>query len=365
LKYFTGNATWKKIGTFYQQSAKRSVMPSAFHRSLLTPALLIFVVMTSLPAVASAQNTEQDFPYEFGIYYTAQKGETMVDIAKRFFDSEAYWPQLWNENDHIPNPYDLQEGARIRMYHKAGSKKIPLRLLSPKLPETKAPFAIFSPIDAAGFIRPDPVKPIGSLFKVTGNKTIIAEGDEVFLWKAEGNPFEAGGRYTVFRTQSIPGSIAPPDLGIHHYLTGVVEVTDVKPQYAVATVIRSYRQIKIDDRVMPYEKRSPIIPLARCPKGLLGTIVASEQNLELLGDGHIAFIDKGSRDGVAPGQQYLICERENRVNPNTSREVVVGPIDFGTMLVLLADERASTVVITQSDRKVAPGDRFRAPSLME
>jgi hypothetical protein len=93
--------------------------------------------------------------------------------------------------------------------------------------------------------------------------------------------------------------------------------------------------------------------------------VASEENLELMGDGHIAFIDKGRRDGVEAGQQYLICEYDKRIKPETKQEVTVGPIDFGTILVLLAEEGVATVAITQTDRKVSAGYRFRAPSLME
>ncbi len=220
-------------------------------------------------------------------------------------------------------------------------------------------------MEAAGFVSPEPVKPVGSIFKVMGEKTIIAEGDEVFLWKTQNDAFEAEGRYTVYRIQPVPGKIASPELGVQHYLTGVVEVTDVKPDYAVATVIKSYRQIKINDLLIPYTKRSLIIPLARCRKNLKGTFVASEENLALMWDGHIAFIDKGRKDGVAAGQQYLICEYDRRVKPDTGREVTVGPIDFGTILVLIAEENASTVVITQADRKVTSGAGFRAPTLME
>ncbi len=340
-------------------------MPNASLRTPAIAAVSILFTAFCFSAGALAQSAEQDLPFEFGIYYTAKKGETLTDIAKRFFDSEAYLPQLWKENSHILNPNELKEGDRIRLYHKTGSKKIPLTLLSLKIPETKAPFTLFSPIDAPGFVRPEPVKPVGSVLKVTDDKTIIAEGDRVYLAGAGGEPFEAGGRYTVFRIQAVPGSTAPPELGLHHYLAGVVEVTDVKPQYAVATVVTSYRPIRIGDLLMPHEKRSPVIPLARCQKGLTGTLVASEENLTQMGDGHIAFIDKGKRDGVAPGQQYLICEYDKRVDPATNREVVIGPVDVGTILVLLAEDRASTVVVTQSERKVVVGDTFRAPSLME
>lgn len=342
-------------------------MPQVPRLFSLSKMLCVLAVGLCCALSAFAQNgpPDQDLSYELGIYYTAKKGETLAEIARRFFDSETYWPQLWKDNDHIRNPYSLKEGERIRLYHTAGSKKIPLALIARPLPETEAPFALFSPIDAVGFVRPEPVPSLGSLFKVTGNKALIAQGDEVFLRKRRDDAFEAGTRYRLFRVSPIPGSPVPPGLGVQHLITGVVEVTDVKPDYAVATVIQSYRRIHIDDRVMPYTKRSPVIPLVRCQKGLHGTLAASEEKLTLMGEGHIAFIDKGRKDGVAPGQQYLLCEKKTRIKPDTGREVTVGPIDFGTLLVLVAEERASTVVITQSDRPVAPGDGFRAPSLME
>lgn len=340
-------------------------MPHASAFSRVFKAILVSAVVVCFAFPAPAQEAEQDLPYEFGIYYTAKKGDSLAGIAKRYFDSEAYWPQLWKENTHVKNPHDLIAGERIRLFQKSGNKKIPTRLLALPLPETKAPFTLFSPIEGVGFVRSEPVTPLGSLFKVTGDKALIAEGDKVFLWKAEADAFTAGGRYTLFRVLPLPGTVAPPDVGLQHLLTGVVEVTDVKPDYAIATVIKSYRRIRLDDRVMPYEKRSPVIPLARCQKDLHGTILASEEGLTLMGDGHIAFIDKGQQDGVAAGQQYLICTNEQRVKPDTGKEVTVGPIDFGTLLVLSADEHASAVVITQSDRQVVPGNGFRAPSLME
>ncbi|MEW5910186.1 MAG: LysM peptidoglycan-binding domain-containing protein [Thermodesulfobacteriota bacterium] len=342
-------------------------MQSAFDRFLWCSVLtLVSLSIFFYSSPLLAEPNESGIDHELGIYYTSQKGDTLPFISERFFDSVTYWPELWKDNPQIRNPHEIAPGEKIRLFHQTGTKRIPKSLLAGKyLAEPESAYTIFSPVNAAGFIKSGPVKILGSIFKATGEKEIISEGDEVFFWRNDSGSFEAGTRCTILRIIQVPEKNNMSNLGLRYQMTGIVEIRDVKPDYCSGIIYRSYRKIRIGDLLMPYTERSRKIPLDITPKGISGRIVAAEDDKEIMGDGDVAFIDKGRRDGLLPGQQFLLFDHDKRVNPATAQEVSVGPLDFGTILVLIAEENASTVVITQADKKVVVGDRFRTASLMD
>jgi hypothetical protein len=342
-------------------------MQNAVDRFLWCFALILFclsIFFYQFPA--AAETSETIVEHELGIYYTSQKGDSLPFISERFFDSITYWPELWKDNPQIKNPHEIPPGEKIRLFHQTGSQKIPKSLLTGKYPgKAESAYAVFSPVDAAGFISKSPVKSLGSILKVTGDKEIISEGDEVFFTRNDNGSIEVGKLCTIFRIIESPEKDELLKLGIRYQMEGIVEVRDVKPDYCSGTVFRSFRKIKTNDLLMSYEPRARKITLAVTPKGINGQIVASDGDKEIMGDGDVAFINKGRRDGLRPGQQYVLYVNEKRVNPATNQEISLGPLDFGTILVLIAEENASTVVITQSDREVSVGDLFRTASLTD
>ena len=79
--------------------------------------LIALAVMVLLPFSLFAEEADQDMKHEAGFYYTVQKGDTFWDLSQRFSDSPWVWPDLWRENDQIPNPHRIYPGQRIRLYH--------------------------------------------------------------------------------------------------------------------------------------------------------------------------------------------------------------------------------------------------------
>jgi len=65
---------------------------------------------------SAAEQTPQkgDVEYEAGFYYTVKKGDTLWDLSQRFSDTPWQWPDLWHENQQLPNPHWIYPGERIR-----------------------------------------------------------------------------------------------------------------------------------------------------------------------------------------------------------------------------------------------------------
>lgn len=335
-----------------------------------------------MPLTADAENRKKTIEHETGFYYTVKAGDTLWDLSQRFSDSPWIWPELWKENDQIPNPHLIYPGERIRIYHRdwidrvAGqqpeemveavqeaSAPAPAPVVEEIAPTAPKPEFVYAQIDAVGFIRKEPARSLGTIFKSREDKAIFGQGDVVYIRGENGARLAAGQKYTVYRTLDPRQFTKERRLyGIQHLVVGIVRITDLEPRYAIGVIERSYRSFQLDDKLIPYEPRSPGISLEQAVPGLKGVLIGSEDQNALIGQYMTAFIDKGTNDGVAVGQEYLLYYQESdKVNVFDRDPLLLAPINFGTLLVLHTEAETATVVITHSQDSISPGTRFRAP----
>ena len=131
---------------------------------------------------------------------------------------------------------------------------------------------------------------------------------------------------------------------------------------AIAKVLKSFRTIKVDDMLMPYQSKHSKVQLKPSTPGIDGQIISGEDHTDLNGQFMLAFINKGTADNIEVGQQYnLYRQKKTDLHKEKGATKRLPPVDFGTILVLHTEQTTSTVVITKSNSAVFPGDRFRTP----
>jgi hypothetical protein len=300
---------------------------------------------------------------EDGYYYTVQKGDTLWDLSRHFSTTPWVWPELWEENSQIiANPHLIYPGQKLRLTRLKGIR--PAGKPAPGAPALESIHFYFAPMDHVGFIRKVPVVADGVIFKARETaREMLAQGDIVYI-KPEGQTALAkGGLMTVFRTfDPIVDRTSRELIGTQHLLCGLVEVFQTEPEYAVARVVRSYRPIRIGDKLMPYEKRSPRIGLVKSQPGIDGTIIIAEEHLEMFAEHHVAFLDRGRMHGIEPGQIYSIYYRdEHNLGTATSPKQVFTAVDYGELIVLHVEDNTATVLVTDSDKEFFAGTRVRTP----
>ncbi|MGE0084484.1 MAG: LysM peptidoglycan-binding domain-containing protein [Desulfococcaceae bacterium] len=348
----------------------------------LVPALNLYA--EEKPGVKSPVVAEDG---QGGAYYTIQKGDTLWDLSGKFLNSPWYWPELWKENSDIPipNPHLIYPGQQIRLFRKgqmpgtvpaqqpeAVSAPVPadVEIIPTVEPETEevisddgTPHYVFAPISQVGFIRKEAVKSSGIIFMEKDGKRMISKGDTVFVRPSEEKSLILGKYYTVYRTSSpLTDKKTKEFIGIQHLILGIVEIVQDDPDFKIGRVVQSYRNIKVDDLLMPHTAKSPKIPFVNAREGIMGKIIASEDHNSMMGQHDIAFIDKGTADGVLPGQQYQVYEEKVfTAGTGPSEKTIRTPMDFGKVLVLHSEETASTVLIIQSQKNIQPGELIRSP----
>ena len=329
---------------------------------------ILMTMLLVMPFSSAAAENEKVIEHETGFYYTVQKGDTLWDLSRKFSDSAWLWPEMWQENSQIANPHRIYPGERIRLFRRTGSQKIADKKIGKSL-EVKPSLDDlihykYSALDRVGFIRKEPVAPHGTIFKVQETKEMINANDIVYI-RPEGDfQLVPGKRYTIYRTLTpIKDRITNKYVGIQHLLTGVVEITQVEPQYAMGMIIEAYRPIELDDMLMPYYRRIPKLIIKDSPKGLRGRIIDAEDHNRLIGDNMIAFINKGKKDGVQPGQFYNVYfQVQEDIHRKKGKKTLLLPVDFAELLVLHTENTTATVIVTSADKEFEPGATLHSPT---
>lgn len=316
----------------------------------LTAALL-------MTGAAAAQVTEGDNGY----YYVVQKGDTLWGLSQRFSSAPWVWPELWQENSRIvANPHLIYPGQKLRLTRVIG----PRGSGAPASPQPSLDGIgyEYSLINQVGFVRITPVTPHGTVLRALNTGlTMISQDDKVYVRPAQSPGITRGQLMTVYRTFD-PVVQAGQLIGTQHLLCGVLEVLQVEPEYATARIVRSYRPIEPGDKLMPFERRSPWVATRPSVPGMDGVIFKSEEPLNVFAEFHIAFMDRGSRDGIQPGQIYSIYYRDklDLGTPDAPR-TAYAPVDCGEFLVLHVEDNTATGLVTDTDKELRAGIGVRTP----
>ena len=339
---------------------------------------LFFIILATLGPMASASEEQTASEYDTGVYYKVKKGDTLWDISKRFFDSPGFWPNLWKENKQITNPHWIYPGDEIRLHRDISGFDIetpepepeeepkPVAAIEPTPTPEQRPepaYFVFNPIDQIGFVKKTPVTASGTIFKSQDDNRLIRTDDTIYIRKLNDDSFDPGSLFTIYRTirhEKLPDSDFSG--GTQHYLVGVAQITVIEPQFAVGKIIRSYRSIQAGDLLTPYHERSRKIMITETKENIRGRIIGSEGNRTIMGEETVAFIDKGELDGMVPGQIYRVFYQEKmRESLRNPKEIMLTPIDIGTIFILHTEDNTSTVLITDAQRAISPGAMFRTP----
>jgi hypothetical protein len=337
------------------------------------------VLVVVVNGLVFAENTAQDVDYEAGFYYTVKKGDTLWDLSQRFDDTPWVWPDLWKENAQLPNPHWIYPGQRIRLFRKSDKQRhqisqtqkavpaITPQVEASPIPEKSAPEVhyYYSSMDQVGFIRKPAVQPSGVIFKSLDNKELISTHDTVYIRHPDGGQptnLVPGSRWTVYKT------LAPSDtrdsenaIGTQHYLLGILEVVQNEGQYAIGKILKSYRDIRIGNLLMPYQKQSSDVTVVDSAPDMDAAIINSEEHRQLIGSLFTVFIDKGATDGILPGQLYNVYFQETAPIGAGGEQVALNPVVVGNLIVLHTEETTSTGLITDVNRKISAEDRVKTP----
>lgn len=190
--------------------------------------------------------------------------------------------------------------------------------------------------------------------QTVGNRMRLGMND-VFYLKLN-NPAEAavGDLYTVYkRTRKVYHPATGQYLGYLITKLAVVQVVQVDDQLTTTKAVRAFGAAAPGDPVMkfsaPTVAETTGVPASDDVSGMVIDLQADFQ-MTLVAQRNIVYLDRGSEDGVRPGDRMDLIRYGGALPP---RQV-------GEVKVLSTEARTSTALVTKSVSRVLVGDQFRS-----
>ena len=324
-------------------------------------------------------------------------GDTLWDISDAYLGTPWVWPTVWKDNDEIQNPHLIHPGDRIWITpHEmrritAAEAEILLSNAPPPTPVEPAmepvpaapevdPMPAFEPVPAAmsdtpppmrtisvsaresaGLVSPEELAASASVVGRVPERVLLSQEDDLYIGLGEGD-VELGDQFTVFKTQE---KVFDPDtgtlLGYHVEILGWVEVVEIYPETALATIRMSTAGVEVGNRLIPREPVPPELALQASPQGVEGKISFFPDRRVLMGFNDFVYLNRGALDGLEVGSPLEVYRAGYGAREITRHEDVTVPDRVvAQMVVVRAASEAAVAVILASDTELKLGDRFRA-----
>ncbi|MBF0469310.1 MAG: LysM peptidoglycan-binding domain-containing protein [Desulfamplus sp.] len=310
---------------------------------------------------------------EYKSVYNVKKYDTLWDISGKALKSPERWPALWGRNPQIRNPHWIYPGDTIYLDQRdmpSGSKQS-VSLPPVERVEVNPPYYYFYPLmDSVGYIKERAVTPVGKILScMPRHQKEIDQGNGVYLVMSNESDLMVGDQFQILRTFYIRDKNFPSSLLVHHYITGIVEITRLKAEpcecheqvsQVEGKIVTAYRTIFSDDILVPYNSVDSKILVRQSKEQVKARILFPEDHKNTIAENSVVFINKGKNDGLQTGQFYDIFNqpRGELVDPD---KFVEKTEHIGSIVVLRLEDQTSAALITYAYKDIVPGDIVVSP----
>lgn len=321
-------------------------------------------------AIAAEAPFNEDVPDK----YTVKKGDTLWDISEFYLRDPWLWPEIWYVNPQIRNPHLIYPGDIISLVYIDGRPRLTLERgrnvkLSPGvkvLPHAEAIPAL--PLDIINnFLSRNRIvtqeEVDAAPYVVAGHEKRLLSGvGDDFYARGQFDETPAYGLYRIGKPYIDPETEEP--LGIRAQDVGSAKLKTVDGDIGTLLATRTVEEVRVGERLLPHEERrleSTFYPSA--PEDTVeGVIMAVEGGISQVGHLDVVAINRGEREGLAPGNVLAIYKQGETVTDSVAKEKITLPDERGGLLMIFRTfEKMSYGLVLSADRPLAVNDTVKNP----
>jgi len=308
--------------------------------------------------------------------YVVGYGDTLSDIALRFYGSSDYWDEILAANPQVPSPEALMPGTELVLPDIAGasvSSSTPAYQVTyveaPTLAAT-APMLSRIRLEEAGFVATDPIPAVARIVGVNVEEPAGTGNDDAYLGDlVEFDLGEGAGVHEgdVFRIVTVGETAIDPEtdmtLGPVVRVAGTCRVTGVTPETSVALLEQSCLPTRVGDLVLPYQPAANI-PIQTQPavEDISAWVVAlqdSESTDAYTFD--VVYLDRGSEAGLHAGDVFQAFKYGVTATGLEGDLVHTADIPVAEVVVLDTQRTTCSAIVSMNSTSdvITVGDRLR------
>ena len=293
-------------------------------------AATVIAFLLAAPTQADELKLQENAPDR----YVVVKGDTLWDISGRFLKDPWHWPKIWNMNrDEVKNPHLIYPGDLIVLDRSSGSPRLRLVKGMKNGVTTGTPTVKLSPGMRVAEISGDNIQTIPSraIYPFLAQPRVVAEdamsnapfilgtNEERVILSAGDDAFATGGKEGVTNWNVLrPGkTLKDPETGEVlgyevEYLGDARTVLPGAPQKIRIT--KSAQEIRPKDKLLEADKSTTFEYVPRPPDTTVkGRIISAYGGMSDSGRYQTVVINRGARDGLAPGHVLAVYREGNAV----------------------------------------------------
>jgi hypothetical protein len=318
--------------------------------------------------------TEENIPMENvpeGLSHRVMQGDTLWKLAETYLGDSGQWPVLWATNEQIENPHWIFPGEVVYL-------RPPPPMLKEAMPPLEAmeygepgalitrPADLPSSVAIYTLITPGPIEGWATLESSMQQSEMLSPMDVVHIRVKKENTAQPGETFLILRRG---GNIRHPKtgkvLGQLSHVVGAARLHSLEGQRGMASIVRANAEVLRGDMLGPMgESNIRPVYMRKNDKKHAGFVVAVEPTrASMAGGQHLVFVDKGTVDGLAPGNRFHVVRQQDGlgletvlspavVHENVPKQVV------GVCTLVDVKSNVSSCLLTWSSREVVPGDRI-------
>jgi hypothetical protein len=315
--------------------------------------------------------------------YVVKRGDTLWGIAKVFLRDPWFWPEIWQVNPQVQNPHLIYPGDTLRLVFIDGQPRLTLqRSMTERGDSARVePRVRSQPLEAAvttipfetvaafmskpSVLSKEQISAAPYVLSSRDQHVVASDGDTLYA-RGFAAPAELGAHYNVVR---VGDPLRDPDdnriVGYNGIYTGSGHVTrDGDPTTLILT--DSNRETVPGDKLFAGGGDVALDFIPSPPKSKInGRIMAVSDGVSVIGQYQVVVINRGARDGLAPGNVLAVYEIGGTVADNVSKGGYLGRLStLGAKEVALPDERSGTFMVFKTFDRMSYGLIMEAKSII-
>jgi hypothetical protein len=318
--------------------------------------------------------------------HIVERGDTLWDLAQRYYNNPFLWPQIWEANNYIPNAHWIYPGDPVVIPPLSPISEEQIAKETGEVPgegvpgeggpggptgeagKTNNPIALDADLYCSGFITNDANDWRLSIIGNEENYQKVAQAlfDVVYLNQGEADGISPGDEFTiVHKVRSLEHPVTLERLGDYVVQTGRLKVVATQEHTSTAQITYACDATLVGDKLIPFEpKEVPLLtdlpPVDRFsdegsnPKGY---VVFAKDDLGSLGEGHEVQLDIGAQDGVTVGTRLVLYRAQTEGYEMTGFQKDLPRRVLGEIVVFNVQESTATGRIIQMYDFAQVGDQ--------
>ncbi len=316
---------------------------------------------TAAPAAEAAPQASEGVPKlnaNAPESYVVKRGDTLWGIAKVFLRDPWYWPEIWQVNPQVHNPHLIYPGDTLRLVYIDGKPSIVLQRgdgvrVEPRVRSqplegavTTIPYeTVAAFMSKPSVLAEEQIKAAPYVLATRDTHVVIADGDTVYA-RGFRSPAQPGTHYNVVR---VGDALRDPDdnriVGYDGIFTGAGHITRGGDP-ATLIMTESARETEAGDKLFAGGIDAPLDFIPSPPKiKVNGRIMAVSDGVSVIGQYQVVVINRGVRDGLAPGNVLAIFGAGPVVKDNANKGFLSSMTRLTSTNVRLPDERNGTFMV--------------------